>query len=251
MELDNKIFNRANDVLASALQGGKQLTRTTLQSALKQKKIIADGIRLSCIMMRAELEGIICSGARAGKQFTYALLDERVPLFKQVDEDEALARLTTRYFNSRGPATLKDFAIWSGLTSTQAKRGMEMVSTHFIREKTGDEIYYLPPTGPLNKKLFQQAWLLPPYDEYIMGYKNKDPIFFDRNKIKPVPELLFWNTIIIGGQVAGSWRRVMENKSIGFEYHLFRTSHKKNLTALNQAIKRFSKFMHLAVVIKN
>ncbi|MEP7142614.1 MAG: winged helix DNA-binding domain-containing protein [Ferruginibacter sp.] len=252
MELDNKIFNRANDVLVTALQGGKQLTRTVLQSALKRKKIIADGIRLSCIMMHAELDGIICSGARAGKQFTYALLDERVPQVSHLDKDEALAELTKRYFTSRGPVTLKDFSVWSGLTVAQVKRGMEMVSSHFIHEAKGDEIYYFPPTGPLNKKLFQHAWLLPPYDEYIMGYKNKEAIFFNRNKMNPAPELLFLNTIIIEGQIAGSWRRTIEKNAIWLEYHLFNPFNKKQLTAVNVAIRKLSKFMGLPVLlIKN
>ncbi len=76
LELDNKTFKRSNDIIAKTLDGGKQLTRTELQAALKQKKIIADRFRLSYLMMKAELDGIICSGARRGKQFTYSLLDE-------------------------------------------------------------------------------------------------------------------------------------------------------------------------------
>jgi Winged helix DNA-binding domain len=250
MELDNKIFNRANDIMVTELNGGKQLTRVMLQSAFKRKKIIADGFRLSYIMMRAELDGIICSGARSGKQFTYALLDERVPPFKKLNEDEALAELTKRYFNSHGPATLKDFAVWSGLTNTLVKKGLAMVSSHFIHEKTGSEIYYFPPTAPFNKKLFQQAWILPPYDEYIMGYKNREAIFVNRNKMNPAPALLYDNTILIEGQVAGSWRRTTEKNSLILEYHLFNPS-KKQLAALNRVVRKFSKFMGLPVTLIN
>src|SRR5690348_17054279 len=78
-ELDNKIFNKSNDVLIKSLRGGKQLTRNSLQAALEKSKIKAEGIRLAFIMMQAELDRIICSGPREGKQFTYALIDERVP----------------------------------------------------------------------------------------------------------------------------------------------------------------------------
>jgi len=117
LELDDAVFRRTNAVLANALQGGKQLTRDELASALQQAGIATDGEqRVTYIMMRAELDGVICSGARRGKQFTYALLAERAQQARTLDRDEALAELTMRYFTSHGPATIQDFVWWSGLT---------------------------------------------------------------------------------------------------------------------------------------
>ena len=60
-------------------------------------------MRLAYILMHAELEAVVCSGAPRGKQQTYALFDERVPPAKPLHRDEALAELTARYFTSRGP----------------------------------------------------------------------------------------------------------------------------------------------------
>ena len=96
--------------------------------------------------MNAELDGIICSGARQGKQFTYALLDERVKHEKSLKKDEALAELTTRYFNSRSPATVKDFATWSGLTVTDCKQGIEMIKPLLQKEVTEQQEYFFNPT---------------------------------------------------------------------------------------------------------
>jgi hypothetical protein len=79
LELDDATLKRSRKVLTKALQGEKQLTRDELRDALQAAKIAADGQRLAYIVMAAELDGLICSGARRGKQFTYALLDERVP----------------------------------------------------------------------------------------------------------------------------------------------------------------------------
>lgn len=248
--LDDKIFNKANDVFVSALNGGKQLTRTVLQSALKQQKIIADGLRLSYIIMQAELEGIICSGARAGRQFTYALLEERVPSFKRLDEEEALGQLTERYFNSRGPATLKDFMVWSGLTSTQVKKEIGLVSSQFEQEQLGEEVFYYSSPVASDKKHFQHALILPPYDEYIMGYKNRDAIFFNHNKKNPLAALMFDNTIIIEGQVAGSWRRTMQKSFIEMEYQLFDPRKKKHEALLKRAAGQFASFMELPVRLK-
>ncbi len=133
-ELDDKLFNRTNDIMIKMLEGGKHLTRTEINSAFEKEKIIRDGIGLSCIMMKAELEGIICSGPRVGKQFTYALLEERVSKVKAFDRDEALSKFVFRYFTSRGPATLQDFTTWSGLTMKDAKDGVESLKTKLTKE---------------------------------------------------------------------------------------------------------------------
>src|SRR5687767_917155 len=109
LELDGLIFKRCNHILIKTLQGDKQFTRDAINEVFQKNKIIARGHRLSYIMMQAELSGIICSGARQGNQFTYALLDERVERTNSLNKEEGLAELTKRYFLSRGPATLKDF----------------------------------------------------------------------------------------------------------------------------------------------
>jgi hypothetical protein len=176
LELDDRTFKRSSAVLEKTLRDGKHLTRLELNTALARAKIKADGPRLGYIMMRAELEGIICSGPRKGKQFTYALLEERVPTFKPIDKEESLVRLAHRYFTSRGPATLQDFATWSGLTVKDAKAGMNALDRNFIHEVLdGKEYIFLP--SQKNVKNPQTTFLMGDYDEYGMGYKDRTTIF--------------------------------------------------------------------------
>ena len=58
-------------------------------------------------MMHAELEGIVCSGPRRGKQFTYALLGERAPNLKAVERAEAILLITRWQEFQQLPALLK------------------------------------------------------------------------------------------------------------------------------------------------
>lgn len=149
-ELDPATFKRSNHMLVKTLEGGKQLTRATLKSALEQAKIFADGLRLGYLLMRAELDGIVCSGARQGKQFTYALLEERVPPARRLHHEEALAEFTQRYFASRGPATLQDFVYWSGLTMKEAKAGAASLKPEFVHEIIDDQDYIFGPSASKN-----------------------------------------------------------------------------------------------------
>ena len=125
LELDDAFFHKSNKALARALRGGKQLTRDELRKAVGHVGVATnDLLRFSHILLRAELDGVICSGPRKGKQFTYALLDERTPKSRILARDEALAELTLRYFTSHGPATLQDFVWWSGQATSDARKGL-------------------------------------------------------------------------------------------------------------------------------
>ena len=247
LELDTPVFNRCNDIIVKTLQGHQQLTRSELNAALKEHKIMVEGLRLGYIMMRAELDGIICSGARRGKQFTYALMDERVPSSKTKNKEEALAELTKRYFASRGPATLKDFSTWSGLPLTDCKKGIEMVKIHLTRERVDDEDFFFSSDISFNTQPFQNFHLLPVYDEFIMGYKDRSAMIQLRNNMAPQPAFRFDNMIIFEGQIVGTWKRKVNKNSIDVVYDLFTPLNKKHLRLFISAMYRFYEFTGLPV----
>ena len=241
--LDIKIFKRSHDIIVKSLEGGKQLLRTELQRALEQQKINADGIRLSALMMKAELEGLICSGPRRGNQFTYALLEERVPPAKTIGKDEALATFTARYFASRGPATVKDFASWSGLSIKEAREGVAMLPAEFIKEKINGLDYIFMPASFSNGKI-QANFLMPDYDEYGMGYKDRSAIFnktIDLSTFNENP--IFNRMIILDGKIAGTWKRIIKNDKVAVETVPFGPLAKTKQQALVQAIKKYCLFL--------
>lgn len=247
MELDSATFHACNDILIRELEGGIHLTREKLNEAFGKKGIEAEGTRLTCIMMKAELDGLLCSGARQGNQFTYALLEERVKPAKEKNKEEALVELTKRYFLSRGPATVKDFSVWSGLTLTDCKKGVEMMKGHFVAEKIGEDVYYFSPKITTVQKDFEQLHLVPIYDEMIMGYKNRDALLQFKNTLGPRQKLRFDNTILFDGQVTGSWRRKIKPKTIELEYEFLKPLDKKQEVEFEKAILRFQEFYGLEI----
>ena len=127
-------------------------------------------MRFGYIMHRSELDGVVCSGARRGKQFTYALLDERAPRSRELENDEALGELTERYFSTRGPATIQDYVWWSGLTTTQAKRGLE-IAGKYLRTAVIDGKGFTLSAGRATTSSTRviPAYLLPAFDEYFIS----------------------------------------------------------------------------------
>src|SRR2546425_5265540 len=249
LDLDDVVFRCTHAVLANALQGGKQLTRDELASALQQAGIATDGEqRVTHIVMRAELDGVICSGARRGKQFTYALLAERAPQARTLDRDEALAELTMRYFTSHGPATIQDFVWWSGLTVADARAGLAMVTSCLLHETIGGQTYWFPPSTPPAQDLAPMAYLLPNYDEYTVGYTDRSAIFdaLHTNKLDPRSGLLT-NTMVLDGQVVGTWKRTLKKNAVIIEANPFTPLSNTETRAFAASANRFGAFLRMPV----
>jgi len=245
LELDTKLFKRSNDAIIKTLSGGKQLTREQLRAALEQKKIKTEGFRFAYFLMQAELDGIICSGARQGKQFTYALLEERVAPAKTFHRTEALAAFAQRYFTSRGPATIKDFSTWSGLTVADAKDGVRMLPSNFIKEKINEQEYYFIPTDLDGYNKIQTSFLMPDYDEYGMGYKDRSVLLVSKiDTLQFRGENPAYNRmIIIDGKIEGTWKRVIKNNTVSIETLPFRPLSKARQQILARAIKKYCSFI--------
>ena len=242
LELDNATFAKSNAIFAKTLQGGKQLTRQELAAALGQAGISTEGLRLTFLLSRAELEGVIASGARRGKQFTFTLLDELVPVSKTLERDEALAELARRYFTSHGPATLQDFVWWSGLTAVDARAGLEMVKSQFIQEAIGAQTYWLSPSTPSAKVASPTAYLLPPYDEYTVAYKDRSAVL-DPAYAKQTGNGIFSPTIAVNGQIVGTWKRTMKKDVVIITPSLFIPLDKAETHAFDASTNHYGAFL--------
>ncbi len=237
--LDDKLFVRSNKIIAKALEGGQYLTRAELGSALAHAGIRAEGVRLALIVGRAELDAVVCSGPRRGKQFTYALLDERAAQARVLEREKALAELTRRYYTGHGPATVYDFVWWSGLTMADAKAGLEMAASYLTHEVIDGQTYWFSASTPLAPEPSRAAFLLPTYDEFLVGFASFDET---RRAGRDASEL-FNSAIVIGGHVVGSWRRVLRKGAVVVELAPFgklTAAKEKDVTA---AAQRYADFL--------
>jgi hypothetical protein len=249
--LDNALSARSNAIIAKALEG-KQLTRTELGAILQKAGInTQDLLRLGYIIHRAELDGIVCSGPRRGKQFTYALLDECAPTANTLEHDEALAELTRRYFTGHGPATLKDYVWWSGLSTADAKAGIEMVRSQLVHEVINGQSYWLAESAPFAKDTSPTAYLLPNYDEYSIGYADRSAIFDESRYAKGDPQdnIYFGHMIVIDGQIVGAWKRTFSKAAVVVAAQTFTRLTDRESQALAAAASRYGAFLDMPIVL--
>jgi Winged helix DNA-binding domain len=252
LEVDDIVARRGRIVLTKALQGGKQLTRAELGHALGRVKIQITPQRLAAIMMRAELDGVICSGARRGKQFTYALFEERVVGPIALERDAALFELARRYFTTRGPATVDDFAWWSGLTKADAKRGVEAAASQLEHASIGDRSYWSAGAYRATRSTSVLAHLLPNFDEYFIGLKDRSAIItrLEAAGVKARTNGLSGNVIIVDGQIVGGWRRTFARGTAVIDLKLLIRLREAERRAVAAAVKGLGDFLELPAKIR-
>jgi Winged helix DNA-binding domain len=244
--LDAATFRRSRAALAKVLRGA-QLTRAELASALAAAGISTTGQRLAHLLQRAELDALICGAARRGKQFTYALLDDRAPDSRaRLDRGEALAELARRYFRSRGPATVDDFKRWSGLAPADARSGLEAVQSKLASTTLDGRIYWFDDDAA-KKARSSKAFLLPAFDEYLVAYRDRG-VVLDPQYVKRLNAGggMLGPCVVLDGRVIGTWKRTLGRETVAIEIDLFEAPARAASSVIEDASRRYGNFLGLA-----
>jgi len=245
LELDAAVFARSSKVFEKALRDGAVLTRPEMYEALERARISPAGQRGIHILSHLSQHGLLCFAAHQGKQPAFALLDEWIPKSRALARDEALAELTERYFRSHGPATLRDFAWWSGLTLTDARAGLAAVSSMLTERVVKGVTYLMSRNAPDVAKAKRSVHLLPGFDEYMLGYSDRS-IALDPARaqaIVPGNNGMFMPTIVAGGRIVGTWRTATSKGKLAERATPFAPLSARDDRALAAATKDFERFV--------
>jgi len=217
LDLDAEVFATANAVLTRVLADGKPVRRDALFTALQQAGIATDNQRGYHILLKASQETLICLGPPDGKQPTFVLFDAWVTQSNTPSRDEGLAILADRYFGGHGPARISDFAGWANLTMADAKRGIAGAGSALTAVSVEGTEHWMQAGATVKSAAPEALHLLPGFDEYILGYKDRSLIFTDTahlSRIVPGSNGVFLPTIIKGGHVVGTWKRVVSKSAV-------------------------------------
>jgi hypothetical protein len=241
--LDQQLFARCRRLFEKALRGGGRKTRDEMYALLRDAGVPPDGQRGIHILQRLAQDGVLCFGPRNGRQQTFVLLDEWVPEVKPRPRDEALADLALRYFTSHGPATVQDFAWWSGLGLADARSGTESTAKLLESDSVDGKIYWSPREKPPSGPKGAGALLLPPFDEFLVAYKDRGAAL-DASHARHAPSLLS-PTIASRGRIVGTWTRTLTRNSVVVVPRFFKRPGPAELRSVAAAAVRYGRFLGL------
>lgn len=256
--LDESSFTRAKKLFERALRGGRRLTRGAMYEVLEAGRIPSSDGRGLHVIARLAQDGFLCFGPREGRQPTFVLLDEWVPPSRKLARDEALAELAARYFTSHGPATLQDFAWWSGLAAADAKAAVSIAGPRLAQETAAGRAYWLaasaerPASGAPESgdAAAPRVHLLPPFDEYTVAYRDRAAVLDpSRAKLINPGNGVFSPTVVSGGRIVGTWKRALRKGAVVVTPSPFARLTGGEARSLAEAAARYGAFLDLPVVV--
>jgi len=251
VSLTDSALHKSQDIMRRVLQGGNTITRKALLQEIQDGGVSVEDIRANFILLRAAVDGVICSGPRQGKEYTFVLLDEWVKPPAPITREEALANLAKCYFKGHGPATLQDYIWWSGLSRAEAQQGMGLASKSLSSVEVDDQKYFM---GRNKTELHKdtQVHMLPGFDELLLGYTDRSaslaPVFAKR--VAANKNGLFAATLVSDGEVIGLWKRTLVKDKVMIAVEPLKPFSKAQHRAITQAVKRYGSFLGMAPVLE-
>lgn len=205
------------EILLQTAVDKRSVTKEDFVQALAEKDITMDDHRLSYHIRMTEMSGLLCSGDLLPMKASYALTANKVKSTVKMNRDEALMRFTRKYFQSRQPATLEDFVWWSGLNVSDCRKGIALLGDTIHVEHWKGRDFYL--TDDCRTRGFRkgQFLLIPPYDEYLIGYKSRDIVLLSEHRHHAHNNSGIFQPIIAhDGIICGNWSPFKEDCQVEF-----------------------------------
>jgi hypothetical protein len=196
--------------------------------------------------------GVTYIGPMKGKQQTVALLDKQVPHQKELTRQQGIVELARRYFVSHGPATPQDFMWWSGLTVADAKAGLEANASLLTSEEVEHKRYWMAKDILHQAVATERSYLLPGFDEFVLGYKDRSAVLEVAHAQKVVPggNGMFFSTIVIGGKIVGTWKRSIKKDHVVITLDPFEKLTSSRLRSLQEPVDEYGRFLGLSARIE-
>jgi hypothetical protein len=235
--LTDELFLKAWKIIEQEFTRNEFLNKEKIVSCLSNQQMVISNLLATQIIMRAEVEMLLCNG---NQKNVYALFENRIPTANVISKQEAIVKLAQLYFKSRGPATLKDFVWWSGLSLNDAKIGVAELDKQ-LQSFTYDKLKYYHFEIKNNIPKRPSFALLPCYDEYTVGYSE------GRNIVLPAGvdsaetgNGIFKPTILSENELVGTWRKGKKNR---VEIQSFTDDKNSVEKAIKEDIEKFCKFI--------
>jgi hypothetical protein len=249
-------IGRAEEAVRAALAGRRALPRRQLLARIRAAGVVTDGQRGYHLLGHLAHAGTLVMGPAEGRNQSFTLLEDWVVVPPALAREEALGTLALRYLRSHGPASDADLARWAGIPLREARRGRAICGDALTTIELGGTTYHVDPET-LDRETdavpapVTRVMLLPGFDEYLLGYGDRSAVLAPEQagRIVPGGNGMFRPTIVVDGQVVGTWRRTVRAGQILIGAELFGRPDAGLLAGMPAAARAYGAFLGLDVCL--
>ena len=207
---------RAMDAIEDILSKRGAIARPALRALLARRGFPTEGQAYIHLMRAAALNGIVCFGPNIEGEQSFALLADWIDSYEPPENPDA--ELARRYLRAYGPATARDLAKWSGLSSRQASAGSDAIAGELVEvEFNGSLLWMLAEaSGAVDARPLVR--LLPAFDTLLLGYDSRAWIIAEEHasKIHPGGGIIK-PSLLVNGEILGTWSAIRHGRDIHVE----------------------------------
>jgi hypothetical protein len=237
--LSREQSDRALRLMTRALENGP-LTRAEIGERLSRRRIRPKGAQALAHLVRlANLRGLAVIGQPRGAKETMVLTRDWLPKISGKGPEDPAAELARRYLVGYGPATLEDFAWWSGLRRGDARAGFSAIAEELVEVKIRGSSMWRHRSARAAVKS-GVVRLLPHFDDWLLGYRDRD--FIGKRAVRRLMSGgMFLPFVIADGRAIASWKldRGTEGPTLRLEPFGSLTAHERGISREIRDVERF------------
>lgn len=244
-DFSGQYFKEATDALKEMLAGGRSMTKKRIGEEMSRLGLPGDSDHMHQILLRGEIEGLVYSGEMQGRDATWRLAQHET-ICPQLSRNEALSVLARKYFRSHSPASFEDFCWWTGLTVTQNRRAIQLIAPELEEVMVGEQTMFVYKSDYYQQTASDKpVHLLPPYDEYLIGYKSRWVALNKRHEHKAHNKFgIFHPVILYNGKVVGNWKASLASGAKVVETDVFAQKREMGVRRLEKGKDALRMFFH-------
>ena len=192
--------------------------------------------------------GVVCYGPNRGNEPTFVRADAWIPKWKDVPREDAERVLLRRYLKAFGPATFRDFAMWSGMTFTEARQIWASEQADFasvnINGWTAEVLR--KDLKVLAKAKFERPLvrLLPYFDTFLLGHKEREHLMAAKHRPNVYrPQGWIAPVVLLDGRAAGVWQHSREGNRIVVQVKKFEKLSRLVATGIREEAQDLGRFL--------
>jgi DNA glycosylase AlkZ-like len=196
----------------------------------------------------AAARGVVCYGPNHGNEPTFVRADAWIPQWQDVSQEQAEETLLHMYLRAFGPATARDFALWNGMTLSEAREiwAREQVDLAPVDVGGWDTYVLREDLDDLEQARFEQKQirLLLYFDTFLLGHKERNHLVAVEHRASVYrPQGWVAPVILVDGRVIGVWKHAQEGNRLRFEVTKFRPTSRHNTTCIREEAQDLGRFL--------